>query len=328
MQRLTKVAIRATVAIAALAVLFHFVPFRAVASSLGGLDPFYVLTGVVLQYAVRAISTVRMKVIADSQGIHLSHRTLFRILLATQFYSMVLPGPIAGGGATWVKYVQHGSDRRAAAVAIVLNRGVSFLVMLTVGAAALFIDLRRAQTWATAAGVVAGVSLLALANRRWLADRRPRGPAGGSRIGRLSRDLLDRVLLFGRIPAQGKARVLLASVACEVVGAAVMWAFARAAGLHLSLLTVFWIRAALQVVLTLPISIAGLGVREAGLVGLGALIGVPAALAVSWSLTIFFGSVVVAATGGLLESGTLTDGVLRLRERTRRSRVGADRGAE
>jgi glycosyltransferase 2 family protein len=84
-------------------------------------------------------------------------------------------------------------------------------------------------------------------------------------------------------------------------------------GLELEFLAVLWIRAGLQLVLMLPLSVAGLGLREAGLVGLGGLVGVPAATAMAWSLTIFFGSLLVAAAGGLIESRGVADRVLQAR---------------
>src|SRR5690606_41681741 len=67
----------------------------------------------------------------------------------------------------------------------------------------------------------------------------------------------------------------------------------------------------------LPIAPAGLGLREAGLVGLGALVGVPAAAALAWSLTISFGTLVVAAAGGLIEARGASNHVLRLASRWR-----------
>jgi hypothetical protein len=52
------------------------------------------------------------------------------------------------------------------------------------------------------------------------------------------------------------------------------------------------------------VSIAGLGVREASLVGLGALVGIQAVDAMAWSFTILAGTLGVALAGGILESGT------------------------
>jgi glycosyltransferase 2 family protein len=315
---LISLSVRLGVAAGVLGVLFYFVPTDAVIAALAGIDPAWFGAGLLLQFVLRGVATLRMKVIADSQNMNLGHATLWRILLATQFYSMLVPGPIAGGGATWLKYVQHGAERGAATAAILLNRGLSFLVMLTVGAAAWFIDAEHARTWIAAAPIALGVLLLGLANGRWAAAGARSEPASTPWLLRTARELIGRLRLFGDIAPLGKLIVLTSSVLHEIVGAAIMWCFAMAAGLEVPLLTVLWMRAALQLVLLLPLSIAGLGLREAGLVGLCALIDVPAATAMAWSLTIFVGTVLVAASGGLIEAGTVSSNVLRMGTRLRR----------
>lgn len=320
MHSVVRLSVRFAVAIVVLGVLFYFVPIDAVVGTLTGMDPAWLVAGLLLQFVLRGVATLRMKVIADGQGMNLSHATLWRILLATQFYSMLVPGPIAGGGATWMKYVQHGADHGAATAAIILNRGIAFLVMVILGAAAWLVDAERARTPAAIAAILAGLILLGLADGRWIARGVGAGPGSKSWIGRTAAGMIRRVRSFGDIRPLGKLVVLVSSVLHEVVGAAIMWCFAMAAGLDVPLLTVVWIRAALQVVLLLPLSIAGLGLREAGLVGLCALINVPAHTAMAWSLTIFFGSVMVAMSGGLVEAGNVSGQVLNLGARLRRAR--------
>jgi glycosyltransferase 2 family protein len=302
MHPLIRVGIRLGVAAAVLALLFRFVPFAPVAAALTDLHMGWVVAGVLLQYVLRVVGAVRMRPITSSQSIDLSHWALFRILLAAQFYSMLLPGPLAGGGATWLKYVQHGASRQGAAVAIVLNRAIGLMVMITLGAAALLADPRGPFPGLAAIVLIGGGAALVAANVRWSGAPGAPDSAERSRVRRAVSSFRERLLLFGAMRARDKVVVVVGSVAFEIVGAAVMWCFARAGGIDVSLLTVMWIRTALQIVLVLPVTVAGLGIREVGLVGVGALIGIPAAAAVTWSLTIFFGALIVAASGGLVES--------------------------
>lgn len=312
MQPVVGLAVRVAVAAAVLAVLFHFVPTGAVLATLGALDPAYLAAGILLQFGLRAVATLRIKVVTDSQSMDLSHSALWRILLTTHFYSMLLPGPLGGGGATWIKYVRHGATHSAAAAAILLNRGVALLVMLSVGSFAWLVDSGRARLWPAAALSSAGLLALVLTRGRRAPPRVPPQTAPRSRFTRWTGELIRRLLLFSRIPGRGKLLLLTSSVLFELVGAVAIWCFAMAIGLELRLLTTMWIWTGLHLVLLLPLSIAGLGLREAGLVGLCALIGVPSATAVAWSLTIFFGSLIVAAVGGLIESRSVADRVLRL----------------
>lgn len=336
MHSILRFVVRIAIAAALLGLLFSFVPVRTVADALVHLSVGWLAVGLLLQFALRAVAAVRMKVIADSQGVGLSYAALWRIHLATQFYATLLPGPVAGGGATWVKYVQHGATHGAAAAMIVLNRGIAFVAMIAMGLAAWVVAEWPAQGWIAAAAIGAA---LAAAPVLLDAKRGAPAPAGAgaapdsdaaaapsarSRAVRMARGLLRRLLLLRTIPRGGKFVVLISSVVYEAIGAAVLWCFARAVGIELSVVTVLWMRAALQVVLLLlPIAPAGLGLREAGLVGLGALVDVPAAAALAWSLTIFFGTLVVAAAGGLVEARSASNHVLRLAGRWRGVRARA-----
>jgi uncharacterized membrane protein YbhN (UPF0104 family) len=285
----------------ALWLLFRFVPAARIMDALAGADLFLFAAGLSLQFLNRALATVPMKLIADSQGIVISRRSLYRILLAVQFYAVFLPGALAGGGATWMKYVQHGADKGAAAAAIIVNRGVGSLMLATIGALALLLDpLVGALSRFVALGLI-GVSVACLV-LVWL-PWKPAvlGPVAGSR--RLG-DFFDRLLRFKRLPARHKAIVMLSMIAQELGNAAAMWIFAQAVGVPVDYVSVVWMRAALQVALMLPVSIAGLGVREASLVGLGTVVGIQAVDAVAWSFTILAGTLGVALAGSFLESGT------------------------
>jgi len=284
----------------ALWLLFHFVPVGEIVNALADANVILFASGLALQFMNRGLATVHMKVITDSQGIQISRRTLYRVLLSVQFYAVFLPGALAGGGATWMKYVQYGADKGAAAAAIVVNRGLGLLMLVTIGSLALLLDPQvGALPRFVALGLMcASVACLVLVWIPW----KPRilGPVAGSRrFGAL----LDRLLGFKRLPARDRAIVMMSMIAQELGNAAAMWIFALAVGVPVDYLSVVWMRAALQMALMLPVSFAGLGIREASLVGLGTLVGVQAADAMAWSFTILAGTLSVALVGGIMESG-------------------------
>lgn len=288
---------------AILGLLFYFVPITEVGAALADVAPGFLAIGVLLQFLMRAVATPRMRVITANQGMDLSHGQLFRILLITQYYTLLLPGTLVAGGATWLKYVQAGANKSAAIAAVMLNRGIGTLVMAVTGAVAWSLTRDPAQSGAAPILVVLCSVLLLVAvfgHLPFLSTREIslRGPRWVQWLG----GLINRLLQFQRVSPGGKLVVLTSSLAHELVGALTIWYFALAVGLSLDLLTVVWIRAALQLALMAPLHIAGFGIREASLVGLGALVGVAPAAAVAWSLVIFAGSLVVSAVGGLLEA--------------------------
>jgi glycosyltransferase 2 family protein len=295
--------IKIAFAIVSLGVLFSLVPLAEVAAVLGDGSGWLFSLGLLLQFLCRAAATVRMRVVAVSQGIALSLLQLFRILLATQFYSLLLPGALAGGGAAWVKYLQHGAGRGAAAAVVVLNRAIGLGMTITLGSAAWAFDYCHDRPVLVAVAVLSAVTaigILILLPPQKYAGASP--PAQPGRVQPLSW-LLHRLRLLRRISSPDKARIAASALLQEMLASVSIWIYAAAIGTDVSLLSVIWMRAALTVVLFLPVTVAGIGVREATLVGLGALVGISASAAVAWSFTILAGTVAVAATGGLIEAG-------------------------
>ena len=295
------------VTVGVLGLLIYFVPVPQIAEVLAGASVFFCIIGFLLQFVVRAVATLRMKVIAANQGIKLNHYTIFSILLTTHFYSMLLPGPLAGGGVHWFKLVQHGASKGAAVATIVLNRGIRLVIMIATGIFAWLIDHGTAGSVYGAITIVIVVAVISwLTFARFSIPKPKDHPVGKPKWKSYPSRFLRRLRLFQQVSNAGKCIVLAASLAHEIVAGGVIWAFALTVGLKLDLLTAIWIHSSLQVVLMLPLSIAGLGLREASLVGMGALIGIAPATAMAWSLVIFSSSIAVAAVGGLIEANSVS----------------------
>lgn len=291
-------------AVSSLGLLLWFVPLAEVVGALASSSAPWLLAGIALQFAVRAAATFRMRVVAANQGVALNHRQLYTILLATQFYAMFLPGALAGG-ATWAKYVQRGAGKAAAAAIVLINRAVIVAVVVGVGVCAWVIDrpaIEPGLAGVVVAGVVAATVLLILLPPVPVPAMQ-RAASGAGSGGQLL-NFGKRFLLFLGLSRAEKLTVIASGIVESLLGAAVFYSFAVAVGAEVGPLAVLWVRAGLTVALLLPITVAGLGVREAGLVALGALLGISPALAVAWSFSILMGTVVVAAVGAAVEAAT------------------------
>jgi uncharacterized membrane protein YbhN (UPF0104 family) len=297
-----------------LVVLFHFVPLGDTLAALRDIDFLWFSIAVIAQFLVRAVGTFRMQVVAANQGITISLPQLYRLLLSAHFYSVLLPGPLVGGGASWIKYMQHGADTHAAAATVLVNRAIGVGMQVTLGACAWALDRVSGVPILGIGCVVAALFMFAIVvlapPRR--GDEQLR--VSGSGLRRIFTEMPGRLMLFRRIPRYGKFVILTSALVQDLLGTAVMLGFAMAVGIHVDFLTVLWIRAALSLVLMLPVTVAGLGVREASLVGLSALIGVDPVTAVSWSFAILAGTLIVAAVGGLVEANAATGGISRYLE--------------
>ena len=310
MPRSAKLALQCLVTVGVLAYLFQNIPFGAIVLALKSAHPGFVALGFLLQILIRFPAAKRMKVIADAQNLPLNLKTIVDPLFVSSFYSLLLPGAVAGGAATWMKYVQHGAPRGPAFVSILVNRTTEILTTTVAGIAYWVVDHKLDGVRAIGFGGVAFALLFLLhlllfgrahypevllqrANEHW---------SGEGWVKRKVRAFAEHLARMRELPVRALAIIVVASVAQDFLGAAALYAFARALDLQLGFLTVAWMRVAVHLVVLLPVSISGLGVRESTLVLLTAPYGVPAATAVAWSFLIFGGTLVAACYGGILEA--------------------------
>jgi hypothetical protein len=95
----------------------------------------------------------------------------------------------------------------------------------------------------------------------------------------------------------------------NAIGVAAFVCFARALLIGVPAMDLGWVRSALDLVLILPISIAGLGLRDASLVTMLNHLGVPAAVALAFSFVLLGRTILVALLGGLVEGLRIYYGV-------------------
>jgi uncharacterized membrane protein YbhN (UPF0104 family) len=114
------------------------------------------------------------------------------------------------------------------------------------------------------------------------------------------RDALGR---SRRLPRALLAQVFLLGVVVHLMGVVAFGLVALALELDLSLLTIGWTRSAAVLVTVLPVSLAGLGLREGAFVLLLAPYGIAAADALSYSLLAFAATVLAfGLIGGVIEA--------------------------
>jgi uncharacterized membrane protein YbhN (UPF0104 family) len=96
-------------------------------------------------------------------------------------------------------------------------------------------------------------------------------------------------------------KVMLWSLAVQLVGSVGFYVWAQALGSPVGLAEVTWARACYSLVLLLPITFAGLGAREGVLILLLKPYGVTGADAVALSFIQLAGTLILAILGGLYE---------------------------
>jgi glycosyltransferase 2 family protein len=299
--------------------LLRRIPLDEVEHSLAAASGAMLVAGLAVQVLLRVVNACRIRLIARAQGAPLSYRGILSVLFTTAFYGLMLPGSIGAGAATLVKYVNRGATFAAAVVSIVVNR--AFDVPTTLVAGLFFWGLDRQLAVdplrhgpLTLLALLSPLGLLLfyaaafgrfrLLQRIARALNRPALVEGGPMRRGLG-NVLEQIHAVGDLPAADTVAVIVVSISKELLGALAVWFFARACGVELSFITIAWMEAATALLVLLPISLSGLGVREGALVLMSARFGIPAPLALTWSLLIFAGIVCVGAIGGLIEARAL-----------------------
>jgi uncharacterized protein (TIRG00374 family) len=284
-----------------LAVLLWTVGWRQTLQTLRGGDFRYLLAAFGLYLFGMVIRGYRWQVLLRIQDLEASLSRLTSLYFIGTFFNTMLPTGL-GGDVVRMYELAKGSSRRAASAGTVLvDRLCGFVVLFLMASAALVFSYRLIPP--TVSAIIVGITLItllaiwmALNEKVWewvqslpllswlLAREKPRE-------------------FYGSIQAYRTRKLsgaLLASFAFNVLLMVQSYLVALAFGVRVSFWYFLVFIPIISFLLTLPISLSGLGVREAGYVLLFGQVGVPEPLALAMSLCIYAIMVAAGLIGGLL----------------------------
>ncbi len=298
--------LRLLVAAALLTFVFSRVPLDSVLAALRETHPLGILAAYLAALGVQYLASARLQVLLTSQDIELAVHEVFEINLASRFYSLFVPGGnLTGMGIRIFKVFRLRSRVAGAGAAVIGDR---LIATLTLCVLALLFWAAQSPPPDTGWLVVFAACSVGLALVMWLLSRgiwpewleRHIGKRGyGDRVSSLRR----AVHRSGRLRGRLLARVMALSLATHLAGVGCYWLVASAMQLGLSPIEVGWVRSVMLLVTLLPISLAGLGIREAGAYLAMSLYGIEASIAVTFSVLVMLVSVLgTGLLGGLRES--------------------------
>ena len=283
---------RLLMALGVLTALFTQVSFGEVAATVAGARPVPLLAALGLTLISQWGMAWRLRLLTDAHGIKLTTLQLLEINLVAQFYGLFLPGgSFMVLALRFFKLARAQQDAAAAGTSLLIDRILATLALCFVGATFWLLERPRGSIFVVSAMAAVFIATLALAHV--MLARKP------SQIVRKVRDLTGS-LAFGKLvkvdaaianlrslSARAFAVAISTSVAIHLIGIIVFYLTAAAVGVAPSFVSLGWIRSAMILVTMLPISIAGLGVREAASLVLLAPYDVSGEQAVAFSLLVF-----------------------------------------
>ena len=236
--------------------------------------------------------------------------SIVRINLVGVFYSIVLPGQVAGEAVKAYRLGAGRADAEQIAASVVVDKVNGMIALLVLGILGAFLSRLRfpGSLLATFSAALA-IGLAALYSIHVPALRRGIESAIGfvSRRWPWAKPIADRAALFLAASTRYLARpsLMIASVLLgmlyQLLCIAVILIIAPSFGINIQLAEWFWIFAVVTLAVLVPLSVGGLGIREGAFVAVLGLLQVPSASALALSLTVFASQLATALLGGLIE---------------------------
>lgn len=298
--------------------ILEITPSSEIAKSLRSANLTYIMIGILLCLLNVYIAAAQMKIITDNQRMSLSVHQIAFIGFITRFYGLFLPGYMAGGVIRWYRLSQP--DRKAieALSSMVLNR--ILITIIVAGSAVLFLILdsstySNSQALLCLTGVFSAFvfSYLMLIIRKptllfknYIIEKTPLIiPVS---LQHKIEALLNSASKFQTLQLRSHIRLVGLSIIWRLLGILAYYTFACAIGIHISFISIGWISSVTLLLVMIPISFSGLGVREGTLIYLLGLYGVSPNYAVALSLVVFAQNVLTASIGGLCEANIVLSG--------------------
>ena len=304
--------VRCAIALAILAWLFHAVSPASVLDAAASAAPAALLGAFLFALLAHAVVADRLRRLVTALGMRLSTLNLLQINLATVFYGLILPaGNVTGIIARFYRMSRHEPNYAAIAVALAFERVVTTLTLCLIGIAFWLVDWPA--DWLALVLMLSALAALLVLHAALFTAPPPALARLRDRLGRWWPDRLTSLreaLRHSRDLSRGiVAKVFVLSVLTHGLGVIAYGLVASALELDLSLATIAWTRSAAVLIAILPISVAGLGVREGAMVVLLAPYGIAAADALTYALLVFATTILaVGLVGGLIEAVRLLRG--------------------
>ena len=304
--------LRYVIGIGFLLYVFSLVPVTDVATAIRSSRPDYLLTALVVAMSLQWLIAYRLRLVVNALEVGYSTTELFAINAATRFYGLFLPGGnVTGIAVRFYKIAGPQGMYAETAVTLYSERVIATLTLCTVGLTFRALDQSAENLWVVpimAAVLIGSLYLLAVLMGyaplpfARLIDRGV-DRVGGSALAKI-RPAVERTR---ELPSNIFVAILGLSFLIQLLGILVFMLIALSLGWNISFVSLGWIRSGLILATMIPISISGLGLREAGALLLLSAYGDDEAVA--FSLLVFAVTVLFfALLGGAIEVWRLTIG--------------------
>jgi glycosyltransferase 2 family protein len=297
-------ALRISISILLLVFLFRKVDGNALWQLIRASHKIDLAASVILVLIIDALCFVRWNMLLKASGVFVPGKTLLKSFCGGLFFNVFLPTSIGGDVIKTLDLTAHTRKGTEVASTVFLDRlsGYVALVIVVVAACILGWEYVQDKTVLLSVAAISGFLiciLLVLFNRKvyGLVNRLLYSPTAG-RIRQAVTDVHEEMHTLGK-----KKRVILLNLSLSMVlqltGPVATYLVCRSLGAEINFIYFLIYLPIIGAITLLPISIGGLGLRDAATVYFFAKAGLSRDVAFAMSLLGFFIIVIIAAAGGL-----------------------------
>jgi uncharacterized protein (TIRG00374 family) len=287
--------------------LLSIIPLNKIIDSILSTDLFLFTVGMLLTIPISYLSAFETQYLTRIQGINLSVFKILKIQLASSFYGLFLPGSLSGGAVKWYKFSKYGKKSDAAAV-VVFNRFLEVLMVVFFG---IFFSIPAFYSLENQSLVIVLVIMFFLMITIYLFLIMKAGlnfiekTALVIPLPAFIKDIIIRFTAsmrqFQNLKLKDHFEIIGLLFLYHGIGVASFFCFAKSLDINLNIWIIGWIRSAISIAIILPLSFAGLGIREGTLVFLLGQYGITPNVAMAFSFLFFFRNLLISLAGGLFE---------------------------
>ncbi len=287
-----KFAARLSISLALLGWLLQRSDLQKVAQGFGRIPATAWLTAFGMYIASQLVSTTRWRILARALGFPGSWIRYLQYYFVGMYFNLFLPTGVGGDLFKAMFLMRQGGGRLAATWSVIMDRATGLVAMFILGGASVVLVPGLLPAHFTVvlkgvlSGLVVGLPLFCLFSQ------------GAHRIWPWAQERLETLLVLGRRP-----RVCLAALALSLVVQGlcmgIIAMLARSMGLPPHPLFYFAAYPLVALMILLPVSFNGIGVREGGFIYFLGLKGVEPERALCLSLSFFAIQVAAGLVGGL-----------------------------
>lgn len=263
-----------------------------------------------MEYIILVILLKALAILLSSLSWHIMTRPfgkrgvleLYKLYFSSQFYNLLGLGTIPGDTMRAFELSKDMESPTQSVVSVIGERVLSFASMLLLASFGFVLYYEKAPILAFIIWVVSAFYFTLVASSLVIEVHVPDTESNGSFFSKVKKQILDMLHQFNsyrKYPGL-LASSLIVAVGVQLVVAVTTWVIALSVGADKGLMVFLFIAPVIAILVLLPISIQGIGVRETAYVFMFELIGIPLETALIASLLSFALTQFINLTGGAI----------------------------